>query len=384
MCPTCRNHNIQKLDVADILCSWVDNIIGSNAIFNAKGYYKDGIPSFYRLSWARYFEKELVNFDGTFKRVVSALANASRHASFRLMPDVHEYEKGSLRARLSNFEVCYPFIPKATKQAIPNIGVLRLVDFLKSEGALKEDGIAFSFCPSCGSKNKLEFGMEENGCEVCSMREDPPCGDECEDYDAEIGECRWGNSIGGSDCCFLSPNGDCDGPKTLVVECAQCGEGYTDGFVELKDNRKEVDAILNPNECECFAIRYKPIQDVLNKLNHGFTFQEIILDRVKNQGWNASTGKKRGKSGVDQDVDILCEKDSERILVECKRSKSVSLDTVFNLFARIHDLDIKKGLIVTTTQRISNEAQKFAKYYKIPILYVGDFLKQGLDNLLDY
>jgi len=94
----------------------------------------------------------------------------------------------------------------------------------------------------------------------------------------------------------------------------------------------------------------------------------------------------RGKSGVDQDVDIFCEKDTKRILVECKRigsTKSLPLDVVLNLFARMSDLEIKKGVIVTTVQDISNEAKMFAEYYGITILYISDFLKLDLDSIFN-
>lgn len=384
-CPKCSSPDIQKLDIRNILSSWVNKGTSSTAIFGAEGYYKDGNPCFYNLAWESYFEKELVNFDGSFKRVVSRLANASQDVQFRLMPEICKCEEGSKGTRSSRFEIYYPFIQEATKQVIPKTNIQRLIGFLRFEGAIREDRIAFNFCPNCGSKNKLNFRMEERGCEVCSINEDRPCND-CAQYDVESKECILGYSIGTEECCFISLDGDCDGPKVLEVNCSDCGEEYADAFVELKNNRKEIDAITNPEECECLAIRYKPIYGILNKLNQGFTFQEMIVDKIENQGWRTLSGRKRGKSGVDQDVDIFCEKDTKRILVECKRigsTKSLPLDVVLNLFARMSDLEIKKGVIVTTVQDISNEAKMFAEYYGIIILYISDFLKLDLDSIFN-
>jgi len=124
---------------------------------------------------------------------------------------------------------------------------------------------------------------------------------------------------------------------------------------------------------------------VLKKLDEEFTFQEMIIQAVKVQGWNTTSGRKPGRSGVRQDVDILCEKGTKSVLVECKRlvsTKCIDLNVVMTLFARMNDLGISKGLIVTTTQRASSEALSYARCYGIEILNVQEMLSGKLASIL--
>jgi len=111
----------------------------------------------------------------------------------------------------------------------------------------------------------------------------------------------------------------------------------------------------------------------------------MIIQAVKAQGWSTMSGRKPGKSGVRQDVDTLCEKGTKRVLVECKRlvsTKGVDLNVVMTLSARMNDLGISKGLIVTTTQGASPEALSYARYYGIEILNVQKMLSDKLESIL--
>jgi Holliday junction resolvase len=113
----------------------------------------------------------------------------------------------------------------------------------------------------------------------------------------------------------------------------------------------------------------------------------MIRDEIRNQGWNIikSQDRKRGRSGVDQDVDILCERNHETVLIECKRidsTKSITLGEVHDLFARMYDLEVKKGVVVTTSAHVVKEADMFSKYYGIRILPIAEFLARTLENLI--
>jgi hypothetical protein len=112
----------------------------------------------------------------------------------------------------------------------------------------------------------------------------------------------------------------------------------------------------------------------------------MISEAIKTQGWNTISGRKSGKSGVHHDIDILCRKDNKSIIIECKRlvsKKCIDLDVVLNLFARMADLGINKGLIVTTTQRASPEALSFARYYGIKVLDVQKILTDSFDDIFE-
>lgn len=373
-CPACRATNIQKLDIEGACCNWVDNPASCKAIFSGNAYYKDSGFHTVPIAWYRYFEKELVNFDGNFKSIVSYLG--SKESDSRLVPDLCKSKDGK-------FKVYYPLFQEICKKEIPKTNTLNILSFLKYEGALQKERITFSFCTSCGAKNELGISMEERECGECGYKDNPDCDENCPEYDAEAGGCS--TSRFPKICCFILPNGDCLGPKYLETECRNCGEETTDNIVNFDPNEeKGIESIIDPEYCNCLGVQYRLITDVLQKLNQGFTFQEMISEAIKAQGWNTTSGRKLGKSGISQDVDILCEKDTKRVLVECKRlisTKGIDLDVVLNLFARMTDLGIDKGLIVTTTPHVSPEAVSFAGYYGIEILNVHEMLTGNLESI---
>lgn len=379
-CPRCSNSGIKQLDPKVALCSWVDKEINCKSIHTQNVWYKDGTPSFDPpIAWYSYLEKEMVNFDPTFKRIVSYLAGTSNDISFRLTPGIYRSKENGV-----NFRLYYPLFQEIAKKRIPEVNSIRIVHFLKYEGALKNEGVAFNFCPNCGSKNGLDFRMEEKGCDGCDSMENPDCDEDCFDYDAETGRCT--SHIFPRIFCPTLSNGECAGPRVLEVNCRNCGDAYADAIVDFRSSEKKgINEILNPEDCDCFGISYKPVSDVLKKLDQGFTFQEMVLDEIKNQGWYTFSGRKRGRSGVEQDVDVLCEKNGKHVLVECKRlrlSKRIALDVVLKLFAIMTDLEIDKGLIVTTSPSFSKEAKLFSKNYGIRILAIEDFLNESLDDII--
>jgi hypothetical protein len=178
--------------------------------------------------------------------------------------------------------------------------------------------------------------------------------------------------------------------KTLFsarASCGNCGDGYADSIVDFKTFQREIKDIMSPEDCDCFAIYYKPSYDVLDALQQGRTFEGMVRDEIRNQGWNVikSQTRIRGVSGVHQDVDVLCEKNGVTALVECKRidsTKSITLGDVHDLFARMHDLEIKKGAIISTSGLVVKEAEAFAHYYGIVIVPVAQFLTKRLEELI--
>lgn len=377
-CLGCNDSDIKKLDIRKACCSWTENEVNCKAIFGREGYYKGTGIRCLPIAWHSYLEKELVNFDGTFKGIISYLTNASRDSDFKLAPDLYRSED-------DRFKTYYPLFKEIANKEIPKFNTVEIVSFLGFEGAIRKDGLAFDFCPTCGTKNELDFRMEETECSSCGYRDNPECDENCPEYDAESGECT---TCGFPKiCCFILPNGDCLGPRLLEVKCRNCGDEYADSVVSFDPHdKRKIDAILNPEDCNCLGVRYKLVNDVLEKLNKGFTFREMISETIKTQGWKTTSGRKSGESGTCHDVDILCEKDNKSILVECKRlisKKGIDLNVVLNLFARMTDLGINRGLIVTTTQRVSLEALSFARYYGIRILNVQQILTERLDNIFE-
>jgi len=86
----------------------------------------------------------------------------------------------------------------------------------------------------------------------------------------------------------------------------------------------------------------------------------------------------KGKSGVNHLIDLVAEKPGQSkprhrvILVECKPYSgdfALRTDEVIVFWGKVFDIS-KEGLIVTTG-KVSENAWKFAKYYKIPIVH-GD------------
>ena len=310
-CPGCNDSDIKKLDIRKACCSWVENKVNCKAVFGREGYYKDTGIRCVPIAWHSYLEKELVNFDGTFKGIISYLTNISQDNNFKLAPDL--YRSGDDR-----FKIYYPLFQEIADKDIPKINTVEIVSFLEFEGALRKDGLDFNFCPTCGARNELDFRMEETECGSCGYRDNPECDENCPEYDAESGECTTYRFP--KICCFILPDGDCLGPKWLEVKCRNCGDEYADSVVNFDPpDRRRIDAIIDPEDCDCLGVRYKLVNDVLQKLNEGFTFQEMISETINTQGWNTTSGRKSGKSGTYHDVDILCEKGNKSILIECKR-----------------------------------------------------------------
>jgi hypothetical protein len=372
------------LDIKKVACSWVESVFGCKAIFGQNGYFKDGNPNWGpSIAWDSVFEKEMVNYDADFKRIISFLKNkVVLDHSFKLAPDVYESDE---RSGPFKFKAYYPTLEEALNKKIPQVNSLQVVHFLRREGALQPDRIAFNFCPNCGSKNVLSFRMQEKGCDACDYAENPDCDENCPEYDSDIG-CMTHKFP--KICCPGASDGDCDGARILEASCANCGYEYADSIVDFKTpGKREVEDIENPEDCDCFAIYYKLTFNVLAGLEQGRTFEGMIRDEIKNQGWNIvkSQGRRRGRSRVDHDVDILCEKNHEIVLIECKRidsTKSITLGEVYDLFARMYDLEVKKGVIVTTSVHVVKEADIFSKHYGIRIVPIAEFLARTLEDLI--
>ena len=63
--------------------------------------------------------------------------------------------------------------------------------------------------------------------------------------------------------------------------------------------------------------------------------------------------------------------------------KKIILKTVIQLSAIMKDMNVENGLIVTTNQQFSSEAKSFARFYKIKITPIAEFLTKPLDKIIN-
>jgi general secretion pathway protein E len=94
----------------------------------------------------------------------------------------------------------------------------------------------------------------------------------------------------------------------------------------------------------------------------------------------------RGKSGASYEVDVVAKKAElplERILlIKCKlaeKTEILRVDEVTSFWAQIFDVGADRGMIVTTA-RVSEDAEVFANFHRIPIIYGRD--EEELKNKL--
>ena len=75
------------------------------------------------------------------------------------------------------------------------------------------------------------------------------------------------------------------GPKIIEVTCKKCGEEYADSIVDIDYAMGDsIDYITDPENCECFGVRYEPVRKVLQSLDKGLTFQEMVRDLIRKAG----------------------------------------------------------------------------------------------------
>ena len=160
-----------------------------------------GFPPF-RIAWSSYLEKELINFDANFKSIVSFLLNQKNE--YEIVPDTFETNDGIWKTN-------FPSIEKIIEKKIPESNAQHVISFLQQEGAIRQDGIAFVFCPACGTRNNLEFRMEEKECCECNYRDNPDCDVNCYEYDQEDGKCSLSHFP--KICCPELPSGNCPRSK---------------------------------------------------------------------------------------------------------------------------------------------------------------------------
>jgi hypothetical protein len=131
-CPRCKNRDIDKLDMRKVACSWVSSTVSYKALFGQKGYFKDGNPDLGPpAAWDSVFEREMVNYDADFKRIISFLKNKMLlDHSFRLTPDVCKSDEGSGPFK---FKAYYPALEEALRKKIPHSNLLRVIRFLRQE-----------------------------------------------------------------------------------------------------------------------------------------------------------------------------------------------------------------------------------------------------------
>ncbi len=124
-------------------------------------------------------------------------------------------------------------------------------------------------------------------------------------------------------------------------------------FISEMDTQTEISQIDEPIESSPESSR-----EMGNKL------EDAVAKIFKNQGYEIVLRKKiSGKSGEYNEIDVIATRGQATIAIECKNyseGKKVGAMTVRDFIAKLDDLDIHQGLLVTNTD-FSSDALGWAK-----------------------
>lgn len=116
-----------------------------------------------------------------------------------------------------------------------------------------------------------------------------------------------------------------------------------------------------------------------NKMS-GHAFEQAVANLFRSIGFTAEVSRRGGDGGVD----IILEKASRRIAVQCKRYKSaVGPHVMRDLWGTMHYLGFDEGCIVTTTG-FTKGVTDFAVGKKIYLVDLNDILRANNDNEEEY
>ncbi len=157
-----------------------------------------------------------------------------------------------------------------------------------------------------------------------------------------------------------------------MTHCSDCGDELIEGKkfcsgcgTKVEQIRPEItldvesttlnqESIFNDDEDVEFE---KPARELGNDL------EDMVEQIMKIKGYETLTRQKmRGNSGQYNEIDILAKQDDDIIAVECKNykeNKKIGISELRNFSAKLSDLDISKGLFVTTTD-FSQDARGWA------------------------
>jgi len=127
----------------------------------------------------------------------------------------------------------------------------------------------------------------------------------------------------------------------------------------------------------------------LGRGRQGFSFEQYAGSLFRRMGYNVKLNQLvKGKSGVIHEVDLVAEKQGERIMVECKhRSKPgiwINVHTPLYVYARFMDLNKRfTSAAVVTNSRFSTQSEMYAKSVGLRLLGWNYPIKESLKDLAD-
>lgn len=148
------------------------------------------------------------------------------------------------------------------------------------------------------------------------------------------------------------------------------------------------------------AARYHLKQAIMELGPSGFPFERYVAELLKQQGYKVRTGQILQGHCISHEIDVLAEKDNDRIMIECKYHNypgiSCDVKVALYIYARFKDVEgnrenlpkhasgINKGWVVTNT-RFSGDAIQYAACMGLYLLG-WDFpqkgsLKEQIDTL---
>ncbi len=144
--------------------------------------------------------------------------------------------------------------------------------------------------------------------------------------------------------------------------CSDCGDKLIEGkkfcsgcgtkveqirpeiTLDVESTTSNQESIFNDDEDLAFE---KPAREL------GTDLEDMVEQIMKIKGYETLTRQKmRGNSGQYNEIDILAKQDDNVIAVECKNykeNKKIGISELRNFSAKLSDLEISKGLFVTTT-----------------------------------
>lgn len=105
----------------------------------------------------------------------------------------------------------------------------------------------------------------------------------------------------------------------------------------------------------------------LGKNGEGFSFEQFVGKIFERKGYKVKTNQvMQGLSGITHEIDVIAEKNNEKLLIECKHHSRqglwINVQTALYVYARY--LDLKNnftGAMIVTNSRFSEQSEMYAK-----------------------
>ncbi|MBU2638487.1 MAG: restriction endonuclease [Nanoarchaeota archaeon] len=127
----------------------------------------------------------------------------------------------------------------------------------------------------------------------------------------------------------------------------------------------------------------------LGRNGEGFSFEQFTAKVFERLGYRVRLNQtETGRSGITHEIDLVAEKGSERLMIECKHHSKqgmwVNVHTPLYVYARYLDLKERfTGAVIITNSRFSEQSETYAK--SVGLRLMGwNYPKDGsLQNILD-